>query len=269
MDDLWRQLAPISDAAWKVIDDEARNHLKVTLAARRLVDFAGPLGWAVSSVELGKTQPLEDASHFEGVSASMRRVQRMLELRAPFELSRRELDSVARGGRDVDLTPLRRAARAIGIAEDSIIFHGCPEAQIQGMFEAARDSTVPFSKDFRTFPVTLSKALSKLLSNGVAGPYALALSPECYEGLAGTTTEGGYPVLQHAQKLVNGSVFSAPGVQGALLCSLRGGDFELSVGRDLSIGYHDHSASGVRLYIEESMTFRVLSPEACVPLTLS
>jgi uncharacterized linocin/CFP29 family protein len=51
-----------------------------------------------------------------------------------------------------------------------------------------------------------------------------------------------------------------------VVVSLRGGDFELVVGRDFSIGYLDHDAKRVRLYIEERFTFRLLSPQAAVPL---
>lgn len=265
MDDLWRELAPISGEAWKAIDDEARSHLKVTLAARRIVDFTGPLGWAVSAAELGQTQPLESGPA-EGVGAALRRVQRLVELRAPFELSRRELDSIARGAKDADLEPLRRAARTIGLAEDRAIFHGYPEAEIQGIFDAAGSAALTLTRDYQKYPMVVSEALTRLRTNGVGGPYALALGPECYKGLTGTTTAGGYPVLEHVERLIDGPVFWAPGVQGALVASLRGGDFELIVGRDFSIGYQEHTAAKVRLYIEESLTFRVLSAEAAVPL---
>ena len=265
MDDLWRELAPISSAAWQAIDAQARDHLKVTLAGRRIADFSGPLGWAVSAVELGQTLELGSTPH-EGVSAALRRVQRMVELRAPFELSRRELDSIARGARDADLQPIRRAARAIGMAEDRTIFYGYPAAEIQGICDAAAEASLTLTRDYQKYPLVVSQALSRLRTNGVGGPYTIALGPDCYEGLTGTATAGGYPVLEHVQRLIDGPVFLAPAVQGALVASLRGGDFQLSVGRDLSIGYQEHTATKVRLYLEESLTFRVLSPEAAVPL---
>jgi uncharacterized linocin/CFP29 family protein len=55
-------------------------------------------------------------------------------------------------------------------------------------------------------------------------------------------------------------------MEGAVVLSLRGGDFQLSVGQDFSIGYLNHSADTVRLYIQESFTFRVNTPEAAVAL---
>jgi uncharacterized linocin/CFP29 family protein len=42
---LLRDHAPISDAGWRLIDAEARERLLPAMAARRLVDFRGPLGW--------------------------------------------------------------------------------------------------------------------------------------------------------------------------------------------------------------------------------
>jgi uncharacterized linocin/CFP29 family protein len=46
------------------------------------------------------------------------------------------------------------------------------------------------------------------------------------------------------------------------LLSIRGGDYELTVGQDLSVGYLAHSADDVELFITESFTFRVLEEKA-------
>jgi uncharacterized linocin/CFP29 family protein len=248
MDDLRRELAPISAEAWKIIDAEARAHLEVTLAARRIVDFTGPLGWAASAVPLGQADPLPAAPH-EGVQAALRRVQRLAELRAPFELSRREIDAIDRGSKTPELEPLRY-----------------PEGEIQGIFEAAEPFSLTLTRDYQKYPLVVSEALARLRTNGVGGPYAIVLGPDCYKGLTGTATSGGYPVIEHVKQLIGTQIFWAPGVRGALVASQRGGDFELVVGRDLSIGYARHDESSVQLYIEESLAFRVLSPEAAVPL---
>jgi hypothetical protein len=111
----------------------------------------------------------------------------------------------------------------------------------------------------------LSEALQKLRGAGIGGPYVIALGPRCYTGL-GKTLLGGFPVLEHLRRLVDGAIVSAPAVDGAVVLSTRGGDFELTVGQDFSIGYLDHTADAVRLYLQESFTFRLLSPEAAVPL---
>ena len=58
-----------------------------------------------------------------------------------------------------------------------------------------------------------------------------------------------------------------PGLSGGVVISQRGGDFLLEAGQDLSVGYDSHDADEVRLYIEESLSFRVATPEAAVALT--
>jgi uncharacterized linocin/CFP29 family protein len=92
------------------------------------------------------------------------------------------------------------------------------------------------------------------------------LSDRCYTGL-NQTTNGGYPVFEHVRRVLGGPIYRAPAIDGAIVLSQRGGDFELIVGQDLSIGYLSHNAEKVTLYLEESLTFRLLSPEAAVPLS--
>jgi uncharacterized linocin/CFP29 family protein len=81
-----------------------------------------------------------------------------------------------------------------------------------------------------------------------------------------TTEHGGYLVFDHLRKILDGPIVRAPGVEGALVLSLRGGDFLFESGQDLSIGYDSHDADSVRLYLEESFTFRVATEEAAVAL---
>ena len=53
MNNLHRELAPISSAAWAQIEDEATRTLKRYLAARRVVDVQGPSGEMLSAVGTG------------------------------------------------------------------------------------------------------------------------------------------------------------------------------------------------------------------------
>jgi uncharacterized linocin/CFP29 family protein len=115
------------------------------------------------------------------------------------------------------------------------------------------------------YPLLVNNALTRLREAGVGGPFAIALSERCYAEL-NEATEGGYPVLQHVRRLVDGPLVWAPGIDGAVVLSMRGDDFELTVGQDFAIGYLSHDAERVRLYIEESFTFWLLSPQAAVPL---
>ena len=264
MNDLLRELAPISSEAWTAIDDEARRTLKSMLAARKLVDFSGPLGWNAAAVETGRTERVS-AQLEPGVEARVRRTQPLVELRVPFELSRDELEAVSRGAKDPDLELVRKAARAAAMAEDRVVFHGYAEAGIVGIMQAASNRRLLLTDDFDAYPGVVADAVSSLHSAGVEGRYAIALGPRCYTGLT-KTVRNGFPVIEHVRRLLNGPIVWAPAIDGAAVISLRGGDFELTVGQDFSIGYLEHSSRSVRLYLQETFTFRVLAPEAAVPL---
>ena len=264
MSPLQRELAPVTAEAWALIEEEAKRTLKLKLAARKLVDFSGPLGWEASAVNTGRIERLSEAPA-EAVEVRVRKVQPLVELRVPFELQRDELDAIVRGAKDPVLDPVRDAAGAAAMAEDRAVFRGYAAGGIAGIAEAAATARLTLSDDFVAYPGVVAEAVNKLHLAGVEGPYGIALGPRCYTGLT-KTTHGGFPVMEHVRRLLDGPLVWAPAVDGAVVLSLRGGDFELTVGQDFSIGYLDHTAAVVRLYLQESFTFRVLSAEAAVPL---
>lgn len=266
MNGLYRDLAPITSDAWEEIDREAQRTLKSYLAARKLVDFTGPLGWSTSAVNLGRVATLSDRPS-QQIEARLRRVQPLLEVRVPFELSRSELDTVERGSHDAELQPLIDAVRHAALAEDHAVFNGYAAAGIQGIGETAAGSSLTITTDYHQYPVVVAEAVETLRTRGIDGPYAIALGPRCYTGLQRTFTGGGYPVVEHVRGLLDGPIVWAPAIDGAVVLSLRGGDFELSVGQDFSIGYLSHDATTVRLYLQESFTFQPHTPEAAaIPL---
>jgi uncharacterized linocin/CFP29 family protein len=265
---LLRELAPVSNPAWEAIEEEASRTLRHYLAARKLVDFSGPHGWEHSAETLGRVDPLS-AAPATGVEAGIRRMQPLAELRTPFELSRRELEAIDRGSREYDLQVVIDAAKQAASAEDSAVFHGYDAAGIAGIGDSTPHSPVVISDDYNQYPGTVARAVAMLQAAGIAGPYAIALGPRCYTGVIETTERGGYPVLEHIRLILGGPVVWAPAVDGAVVVSQRGGDFELTCGQDFSIGYLDHDADSVRLYLEESMTFRALSADAGVALVYS
>lgn len=262
---LRRELAPISTAAWAEIEEQAKQTLQTFLAARKLVDFSGPHGYEYDAVGLGRTVALTAALR-DGVEARTRALQPLTELRVPFKLARAEIDDIDRGAKDADVSSVVDAARTIALAEDQAVFHGYGAAQIQGIMEAAERSRIDLTDAYDAYPKRVVEAMHRLRSAGIGGPYALALGPRCYDGLHTTFSAAGYPVIRFVEELVDGPLVWAPAIDGAVLLSLRGGDFELVVGQDLSIGYLGHDDHEVRLYLEETFTFRCLAPEAAVPL---
>jgi uncharacterized linocin/CFP29 family protein len=82
-----------------------------------------------------------------------------------------------------------------------------------------------------------------------------------------TAEHGGYPLFDHLRKILGGPIVWSPGVVGGVVLSLRGGDFLFESGQDIAVGYDSHDADAVTLYLEQSFSFRVASPEAAVPIT--
>jgi len=263
-DHLLRDYAPISDAAWAAIEDDVIPKLKTQLAARKLVDFSGPSGWGLSSVNLGRARPIGEPA--TGLEASQRVVLPLVELRAEFTVSRRELEDVDRGARDVDFSALDDAAAAMARAENRAVFHGYPDAGIRGLVEVGTHEPIGLESDPNRYPAEIARAVDVLREAGIGGPYGLAIAPEIYTAIVESTEHGGYPLFEHLHQILEGPVVWAPGIDCGVVLSQRGDDFVLDSGQDIAIGYRSHDAEDVTLYLEESFTFRVLEPDAVVAL---
>jgi uncharacterized linocin/CFP29 family protein len=263
MNNLHRELAPISDKAWDQIEEEASRTLKRHLAARRVVDVQGPKGLECSAVSTGHLRQITTPG--DGIQAAARETKALVELRVAFELTRQAIDDVERGAKDSDWSPLKDAARKIAFAEDRAVFAGYAPAQIQGVFHGTSNPVLTLPADVKSYPDAVAQAVSQLRLAGVNGPYALLLGAEPYTAISGANDDG-YPVLEHIQRLVDGEIVWAPAIEGGLVVTTRGGDFELHIGQDISIGYLSHSETAVRLYLQETFTFLLLTAEAAVVL---
>ncbi|MEV0359274.1 family 1 encapsulin nanocompartment shell protein [Nocardia sp. NPDC050697] len=265
MNNLHRELAPITSEAWAQIEEEAKRTFKRHIAGRRVVDVSGPFGVDYSAVGLGRTTPI--AAPDQGVEARQRVVAPLVELRVPFTLSREELDNVERGSQDTDLDPVKDAARKIAFAEDRAVFEGYPAAGIKGIRASASNRPIALPTDTRLVPEAVAQALSALRLAGVDGPYSVLLSADLYTEVS-ETSDHGHPIRTHIERLLpDGEIIWAPAIDGAVVLTGRGGDFDLRVGQDLSIGYLNHDAESVRLYFQQSIQFLVYTAEAAVCLS--
>jgi uncharacterized linocin/CFP29 family protein len=262
---LLRELAPVTETAWRLLDDEARERLTTALGARRLVDFSGPFGWDHSATNLGRIQPV-NAPPAEEVEGAQRRVLPLVELRAGFSVARAELRDADRGALDIDLSDLDEAAKRVARAENVAVLHGWPAAGITGVAAASSHTPITLGDDVDAYPRLVAQAVEVIWHTGIAGPYGLALGPEEYTAVIETTEHGGYPLFDHLRKILEGPIAWVPGARGAVVLSLRGGDFLFESGQDLSLGYERHDEQAVRLYLEESFSFRVVTPEAALAL---
>ena len=263
MNNLHRELAPISDAAWSEIEEEASRTIKRYLAARRVVDVEGPGGVALSAVGTGHLRNVTAPG--EGITARQREVKPLVELRIPFELDRQQIDDVERGSEDSDWQPVKDAAKLLAFAEDRAIFDGYAAAGIGGIREGTSNPILTLPADVTAYPDAVAQALSQLRLEGVNGPYSVLFGAEAYTKLS-ESSDHGYPVMRHIKELVDGEVIWAPAISGAFVLTTRGGDFALHLGEDVSIGYLGHDEKKVRLYLEESFTFLLLTTEASVAL---
>lgn len=263
MNNLHRELAPISEAAWAAIEEEASRTLKRHLAARRVVDVEGPKGLELSAVGTGHLREIQAPD--QGIQASQREAKALVELRVPFELTRQAIDDVERGATDSDWSPVKEAARKIAFAEDRSVFEGYAAAGIQGIRQGSSNTPVALPSNVRGYSDAVAQAVSQLRLAGVNGPYTLVLGASAYTAASGGSDEG-YPVFHHIERVVDGGIVWAPAIEGGFVVTTRSGDFELDIGQDISIGYQSHSGTAVELYFQETFTFRVLTTEAAVVL---
>jgi uncharacterized linocin/CFP29 family protein len=266
MNNLHRELAPISEAAWSQIEEETSRTLKRHLAGRRVVDVQGPGGIGLSAVGTGHLRALEAPG--DGILARQREVRALVELRVPFDLDRQQIDDVERGANDSDWQPAKDAAQRLAFAEDRAIFEGYAGAGIEGIRQGTSNPVLTLPADVRRYPDAIAQALSQLRLVGVNGPYCAVLGAAAYTGLS-ETSDHGYPVLDHVKRLLDGEIVWAPAIAGAFVLTTRGGDFGLYLGQDISIGYLSHTDTAVRLYLQETFTFLLLTTEAAVALQLA
>ena len=263
MNNLHRELAPISDAAWAQIEEEASRTLKRYLAGRHVVDLHGPSGVALSAVGTGHLHNI--GAPADGIIARQRDVKPLVELRVPFELDRQMIDDVERGANDSDWQPVKDAAKKIAFAEDGAIFEGYAGGGIEGIRQGTSNPIETLPSDVRNYPDAIAHAVNQLRLVGVDGPYSVLLSADAYTALA-EARDYGDPVLEHVRRLVDGEIIWAPAIPGAFVLTTRGGDFDLHIGQDISIGYASHTDTAVRLYLQETFTFLLLTTEAAVAL---
>lgn len=269
MDILKRELAPIPVEAWAEIDAQATRNLKAILSARKVVDVTGPMGTNFPGVPEGRLEFPKDQPD-NGVSYGIHKVHHLVETRIPFELDITEMDNVVRGAKDIDLSNLETAARNIALFEESLVYHGLKEANIKGLKSCEGGQCLSIGKAPEEQLEAIAEGITTFTSRAIEGPYAFIVGPKLWSRMSAHLQ--GYPVKMQAENILGGQVILCPYLSGefeneAYMVSTRGGDLELIIGQDLSIGYHSHTVDKVKLYFTESVTFRILEPGAVIHYT--
>ncbi|RCW49865.1 MULTISPECIES: family 1 encapsulin nanocompartment shell protein [unclassified Halanaerobium] len=265
MNVLKRSLAPFPAEAWDFLDEEAKEVLELKLKARKIVGFKGPFGLDLSAINTGRFAPM-GVEDVEGVTYASREVLPLVEIKVPFKMKLTEIEALARGAEDVETDPLLEAAKKLAKAENKAVFFGLEKAGITGILEASEYSEVSLSGGEKEMITGLLKALSLFEENGVGGDKRLLLGPELYS-LLYELDDKGYPLKRKVEEMVENGALLVPDLGNrGLLVSERGGDFELTVGQDISLGYTGYEGDEVELFFLETFTFRVNGPEAAVVL---
>ncbi len=236
MSHLHRELAPISENAWKEIEKRSGPHaaeLPGRPPGRRLLrpPRLGLLGREPRAGSNGSRA--RSTVSKPACGSSSRWSSCATGSRWPGPTSR-----TSTGAGPTPICPRwpRRPSSA-ALAEDHIVFEGFKEAHITGIAEASTFPPIEIDDNYAEYPKLVARAVSSLRESGIDGPYAAALGPRCWTGVIETTEDGGYPVLEHLRLILGGPVVWAPAVDGAVVMSTRGEDFQLTCGEDMALGY--------------------------------
>jgi uncharacterized linocin/CFP29 family protein len=261
MNILKKSIAPLTGKAWSEITQRTKQILDTNLSARKFVDIDGPNGLEMGGISTGRLIVSENNTK-HGVNYGIREMLPMVEVRRPFELNLWELDNLERGAKDIDLAPLEEAARDISLFEEKVIYQGFEPAGIKGLRASTETDPLTFPTNVNAFLKEIGNQINYLSRNAVEGPYSLVLTESEWINLINLSQ--GYPVQLQLKEILGGQVLINHSNQNSFLISERGGDYELILGQDISVGYDGHDTRKVKLYLTSSFTFRVLSPEAIV-----
>lgn len=261
MNILKKQIAPLSDKAWKEITDQSSEIFSIYLTARNFVDVDGPNGLEYGGVSTGRLIQTAKENK-QGVNYGLREIIPLVEIRKPFELNIWEMDNVDRGALDADLDPLVKAAKQVALFEEDLIYKGFKEGHVQGLEKSSIHPKVTLPDDPKELLKVIGEQITNFKKHGVEGPFILVVNDKKWQDLA--SLKNGYPIVKQLEEVMNIKVVINHGNYNSFLVSERGGDFELSIGQDISIGYDSHDTEKVKLYYTASFTFRVLGPEAVI-----
>ena len=259
---LYRELAPISNEAWKEIDERAKDVLKSYLSARKVVKVNGPKGLDFNVITEGRLTNVDSAND---VYYGNYEVLPLTETRIEFEMERWELDNIARGAKNIDYKPLEECMKNIALFEENAVYNGFDPTMIKGLKNHVT-SCIPFGNDATTIMEAITNGLIQMKKSFVPGPYTLIVNEEAYKSILSKETS--YPLDERITKLIGGKIIFSHVVDGAYLLPYDNDNLELTIGRDFSIGYQTHTNENVKFFVTESFTFRVLDPSTIVKFNL-
>lgn len=253
---LKKEQAPLTEAAWEEIEDQARKTLNAWLTARRFLTVEPPHGWDYPGFPMGRLTEIQEEK--DGLCYAPRVFRPVVEIRKSFILDRWEMDNISRGCEDPDLAPLEKAAESVGRFEDQAIYKGLSPVGHPGLIESA-GTTVKITKN-PDWADLVTSGITTMRKSAIAGPYALILCEPMWNQLA--TEIKGYPLKKYLENLLEGPVIMSPNLEGGLLVQHHSEDLRLITGQDISIGYQSHDEKKVELFFTETFALKIVEPAA-------
>lgn len=238
------------------IESAALEQAREVLTARRFLDFEGPLGAGVPSLQVGRLveEPVDD----EGTLISARRALPIPSMHATFRMPTRELQGAQEHQFPLSTTPAEEAAERVALCEERLIYDGHKDLGIDGLLTVPGGGRVPLS-DWTKPGAAIGDVISaadKLDAEGVHAPFALVLAPALYNQLFRKYEGSDVLALDHLRRLASGGIHKSHVLKDtALLVSPDVGP--LVCAQDLQVSFLDMAADTVRFLVTLSVVLRL------------
>ncbi|MFW6051456.1 MAG: family 1 encapsulin nanocompartment shell protein [Myxococcota bacterium] len=238
------------------IEEAAMEQAREVLTARRFLEFEGPLGAGVPSLQVGDL--IEESVDDEGTLIAARRALPIPTLHATFRLPTRELQGAQEHGFPLSTGPAEDAAERVALAEERLIYHGHADLGIGGLLNtsgAQRTALSDWSNPGAAIGDVIAAA-DKLDAAGVHAPFALVLAPTLYNQLFRKYEGSDVLALDHLRRLAAGGIYKSHVLRDtAALVSPDVGP--LVCAQDLQVSFLDMAADTVRFLVSSSVVLRL------------
>lgn len=260
MDILRRDSARLSPRVWQALDEAVSMAARHVMSARRVATFDGPKGWDSFAAPMGTMSACRTR---EGrASVCIPEVALLAEIRAEFTLPWGAVEAFERGGPTLDTASAEAAAREVALAEDRLALFGEP---VGSGFLASKESPRLRLEDWSQPEHVLTdllRAVETLDKLGIPSPYEAVLAPSRYYAYLRAAEDGGYPIARHLKDVLAAVHRSQVVPDGGGVFATRGGDFVLTVGGDLAVGYRAHDQEALHLFCVETIAAQTITPQA-------
>ena len=256
----------LTDTILAAIEESVLDKAKSVMTARRYLDFEGPLGAGIESLQVG---PVVDRE-IEGTAArvSARRAVPIPTLYSTFELPRREIEGAIHPGVPLDTGPAEDAAEEVALAEEHLLYHGVPEIGVEGIVHTPGAQRVPLS-DWSTPGGAIGDVIAaadKLDAAQMHGPFALVLAPTLYNQLFRKYEGSDVLALDHLRRLAAGGIYKCYVLEdsGVLVSPDLG---PVVCAQDLQVSFLEVRPGTLRFTVSSAVVVRLDDPRAACALT--